>query len=143
MLRGELESVSASTAHAELLLDQAARHLRSARTLRGDDDVLAFCAAYDAARKALTSVLATQGLRPTSRGGHRAVFDTVRAQLDPPLGTTITPFEWMRRTRNSGEHPTPEAPAITAADVDEATGYAAAILDMARRVIPELPPYRV
>src|SRR5574342_1211176 len=29
---------------------------------------------------------AVPALRPTTRGGHMAVYDAVRAQLDPPMG---------------------------------------------------------
>jgi hypothetical protein len=42
-----------------------------------------YALAYDGARKALTAILENEGLRPTTRGGHLAVFEAVRAQLGP------------------------------------------------------------
>src|SRR3546814_11895845 len=70
-----------------------------------NDLELAFAAAYDAARKSLTAVLAIQGLRPTSAGGHLSVYYSSLAQFEPPMGRKIKPFDWMRRTRNDTEYP--------------------------------------
>jgi YD repeat-containing protein len=64
----------------------------------GDEDPEgAYTLAYDAARRALTAVLQNQGPRATSRGGHTAVYEAVRAQLDPPLGSILRPFTNMPR----------------------------------------------
>lgn len=42
--------------------------------------------AYDAARKAAAALLATQGLRATTRGGHIAVLEAARAQFNDKGG---------------------------------------------------------
>jgi len=81
-----LQRVSASREHADAMLAQARRYVASARLVAPTDPDAGFVLAYDAARKALTAVLETQALRPTSRGGHIALIDAVMAQLDPPLG---------------------------------------------------------
>ena len=43
----------------------------------------AFAVLYDAARESLGAVLAQQGLRATSRNGHRAAQEALEAQLGP------------------------------------------------------------
>jgi hypothetical protein len=101
--RGELERVPASRQHADVLLGQARQHLNSGRAIAGGDPVGGYQLLYDAARKALAAVLENQGLRGTSRGGHIAVRDAVSAQLDPPLGTVLRPFDRLRRRRNQAE----------------------------------------
>ncbi|WP_236808213.1 hypothetical protein [Amycolatopsis albispora] len=75
-------------------------HIASARLLIDSDPEGAYTLAYDGARRALAAVLQNQGLRATSRGGHIAVYEAVRAQLDPPLGSTLRPFNRMRIRRN-------------------------------------------
>lgn len=138
---GRLDRVTPSTEQADSLIRQATMHLASAATLTESDPTLAFSAAYDAARKALTAILAVQGLRPTAAGGHIAVGDAVRAQLDPPLGAKIKPFGWMRRTRNASEYPSLDVPLPDADEVREAITLARDIVGMAETVVPKLPVY--
>jgi hypothetical protein len=76
----ELRRVPASRQHADRLVLQARKHLRSADEISQDDPAGGYTLVYDAARKALTAVLENQGLRPTTRGGHLAVFEATRAQ---------------------------------------------------------------
>jgi len=79
---GELDVVESSVTIARQLLADAERHLASARTIgRAGDLSGAYQLAYDALRKAAASLLAAQGLRATSRGGHIAVQDAVIAQF--------------------------------------------------------------
>src|SRR5881628_3622808 len=115
--RGELEKVPASRDHADLLLSQAHQHLASAQAIARSDATGAYQLAYDAARKALAAILENQGLRATSRGGHLAVLDAVTAQLDPPLGHVLRPFDRMRRRRNDAEYPKQDSQSFTAEDV--------------------------
>jgi hypothetical protein len=66
--RGQIEQVNANSGHALAILAEARKHLGSARLLATTDDVAAaFVMAYDAARKALSAMLAVQGLR--AKGG--------------------------------------------------------------------------
>jgi len=96
---------------------------------------------YDAARKALTAILENQGLRPTSRGGHLAVYHAVRAQLDPPMGRVLLPFDRMRRRRHDVEYPPAGAPELRPEDVTEDVPKVTALLDLAQRVLDEMPPF--
>ena len=80
------------------LLEQARKDRASAALLRDDNPKRAYESLYDAARMALTAVQENEGLRPTSRGGHIASYTAVAAQLVPPMGTALKPFDRMRRT---------------------------------------------
>ena len=74
MLRtGRVDRVEPNPVHAATLMTMAEQHLTTARALSGTEDVaMAFTAAYDGARKALTAVLAVHGLRVRPVGGaHR------------------------------------------------------------------------
>jgi hypothetical protein len=58
-----------------------------------------------------------------------AVYDAVRAQLDPPLGSTLRPFTRMRQRRNQAEYPSSTAPAVTATEVRDAQAAVEQIID--------------
>lgn len=128
---GDLQSVPASRSQADRLLVQARRHVTSAAAVCQDDAAGGYALVYDAARKALTAVLENQGLRPTSRGGHIAAFEAVRAQLAPPLGATLKPFHRMRRQRNEAEYLSNNGPELSADDVREDLASAEAALLLA------------
>jgi hypothetical protein len=72
---------------------KAHHHLSAVQAIVTIDPVGAYQLLYDSARKALAAVLENEGLRATSRGGHIAVLDAVSAQLDPPLGPILRPFD--------------------------------------------------
>ena len=84
-------------------------HLVSANEISEGDPAGGYTLVYDAARKALTAVFENQGLRPTTRGGHLAVYEATRAQLDPPMGQVLRPFDRIRRQCHDVEYhqPTP------------------------------------
>jgi hypothetical protein len=137
----ELQRVPASRDHADRLIAQARNHLTSADEICGNDHPGGYALVYDAARKALTAVLENQGLRPTTRGGHLAAYEAVRAQLDPPMGKTLRPFDRMRRQRHDAEYPPSSAPALTASDVREDIPKAADIINLAERVLNQMSPF--
>lgn len=141
LFKGSLERVPPSRTQADALLDQARRHLAAAGTVATVDPVGAYQLAYDAARKALTAVLENQGLRPTRAGGHVAVLDAVRAQLDPPLGGVLRPFDRMRRRRNEAEYPAGDRPVVTAAEVVIDRVKVDAIIELADKVLDQMSPY--
>ncbi len=101
----------------------------------------AYTLAYDAARRALAAVLQNHGLRATSRGGHTAVYEAVRAQLDPPLGSILRPFNRMRARRNEVEYRSSEAPAVTADEVAGDVSKVEALIELAEKAIPNMPRY--
>jgi hypothetical protein len=137
----QLQRVPASREHADRLMAQARTHLSSAAEICDADPTGGYALVYDAARKALTAVLENQGLRPTTRGGHLGAYDAVRAQLHPPLGKTLQPFDRMHRQRHDAEYPPSNSPALTAADVREDIPKAAAITDLAERVLDQMSPF--
>ena len=106
------------------------------------DPEAAYSALYDAARKALVAVLENQGLRPTSTGGHVAVLEAVSAQLDPPLGGVLRPFDRIRRRRRrDAEYPPVDAPELTGDDVLEDVSKVEQILQLAERVLDQMSPF--
>jgi len=136
-----LETIPPHPTHVELLLNRAEQNLTTVQQISQDNPGLAYDGLYDAARFALTAILAQQGLRPTRVGGHLAVVEAVRAQLDPPLGDKILQFDRLRRTRHRNEYPVPDAPGITRHDVATGLPVAQGLLAVARRVIPNLPVF--
>lgn len=136
-----LERVPANRDLAGEYIHQAKAHLATSLLASGSDPVGEFQLAYDAARKALASILINQGLRPTSLGGHIAVYDAVLAQLDPPLGDVFRPFGWMRPLRNDSEYPSTDRP--VASGDDAAAGRAAAqlMVERAERLLELMPVY--
>ena len=75
---GALEQVPASREHADLLLAHARQHLASARVIAATDPEGGYAMVYDAARKALSAVLANQGLRTTKRPTTRSSPSWIR-----------------------------------------------------------------
>lgn len=100
-----LERVPADAETVEALTGAAARHVVSAESCAGPDPEGSYVLAYDAARKAATALLAHQGLRPTTSGGHIAVVETVQAQFPDVPG--LHSLARMRRRRNQAEYPDP------------------------------------
>lgn len=136
---GQLERVPPNRGAADALLAKAGTHLKSAAALASTDVELAYDALHAANRKALTAVLLVQGLRPTRDAGHTGIFEAVRAQLHPPLGPTLAPYTRIRRARNAGDY-LDELPA-TADDVASDLPLCQAIVDMAAKVVDQMPPY--
>ena len=138
---GELQRVPPNREHADQLLAQARKDLTSAELLRESNPKRAYESLYDAARMALTAVLENQGLRTTTRGGHVAPFAAVAAQLDPPMGAVLRPFDRMRRTRNRSEYPSFTTPEVTADNVTADLSSARAIVETCEGVLDEMSPF--
>jgi hypothetical protein len=138
---GELQRVPASREQADRLVIQARAHLASAITICNADPAGGYALAYDAGRKALTAILENEGLRPTTRGGHLAVLEAVRAQLDPPMGRLMRRFNRMRARRHDVEYPPTDSPEITADDVQEDGKTAQDLIAVAIRVLDEMSPF--
>ncbi|SDX76506.1 hypothetical protein SAMN05421504_103757 [Amycolatopsis xylanica] len=139
--RGAIEHVPASQEAAEAELARARTHVASARQVLEMDPEGAYTLAYDGARRALAAILQNQGLRATSRGGHIAIYEAVLAQLDPPLGTILRPFNRMRSRRNEVAYRSSEAPAMTAEDVATDLSKVEAVIGVAEKAIPNMPRY--
>lgn len=102
-----LQQVAADSQTPAALLASADRHVESARRTVDADPEAAYALAYDAARKSATALLAHQGLRPTTSGGHIAVVDSIRAQFPGVPG--LTSLDRLRRRRNQAEYPNPRS----------------------------------
>ncbi len=134
-----LERVPANPEAAQGLLLKAHTHLRSAEALAEADVDLAYDALHAANRKALTALLISQGLRPTQSGGHIAVYEAVRAQLDPPLGRVLAPYSRIRRARNASDYLADTT--TTSDDIYAELPACRRIVETAEKVLENLPPY--
>src|SRR6185369_12680611 len=93
---GEMQAVRGAQADGTPWLAKATRTVETAASLVETDPSSAITLAYDAARFAAMAVLAQQGLRATTKGGHIAVDESVRAQF----GDTFRPYRALRIRRN-------------------------------------------
>jgi phage tail tape-measure protein len=70
--------------------------------------------AYDAARQACVALLAQQGLRPTTAGGHYAVEEIIRASSARPCGPSAAcaagATSWSTRSTRPSRQPRPRQP---------------------------------
>ena len=87
--------------------------------------------AYDAARYSGTAILAQQGLRPTTSGGHYAVEVALRAQF----GDGFRPFGAMRRRRNELEYPSGPGETTTHEEAHKAIQDAGVLLQAAEKLL--------
>lgn len=134
LARHRLERVEVNRNHALGVIEMAERHIRTATVLEDSDDLaMAFTAAYDGARKALTAVLAIKGLRVRPVGGaHR---NTGLAAAAFVSDDSLREFEWMRQVRNATEYPDEGRPTATTHDVAEAIGAAHSIVTACARFV--------
>lgn len=130
----QLEHIAGDQANGERLLQRAQRTLSTAAGLIASDPASAYVLAYDGARYVCTALLAQQGLRPTSRGGHYAVERAVRAQF----GAGFRPFGTLRRRRNELEYPGAVDEEADVGEAEEAVSAANALLHAAARLLPNL-----
>ena len=131
---GDLQKVEGSAAAGGARLEAARVRLRSAERVLDEDPAGALTLAYDAARLACTGLLAQQGLRPTTQGGHKVVQDAMRAQF----GDAFTEFDWLRRRRNEVENPSWPGDHVDESESLEALTAARRIIANADRLIDEL-----
>ncbi len=135
LANGEIERVAADVGLASRLLADSARHIESARSAAALGDLTgAYQLAYDALRKAAAGLLAVQGLRATSRGGHVAIQDAIRAQFGGP-GSPFRSYGRIRRNRNSYEYPDSDEAGPDAADVEDAVVVAQEAVSAARALV--------
>jgi hypothetical protein len=133
---GELERVASSDEVAARLITDAEAHLALASQGVDDDPGGALQLSYDAARKSSTALLAIQGLRATTRGGHIAVIDAVCAQFSGRGGMDVFGrLHALRRRRNRTEYPDLDSPGVTGADARHALETARAAVEASRQLL--------
>jgi hypothetical protein len=78
----DLDRINTNVAAAGDRVNDARRHVRSARALADDDTSLAMAACHDAIRKAVSAHMLANGLRPRGgEGAHRIVLEYARHEL--------------------------------------------------------------
>jgi hypothetical protein len=132
--RRELERVAGAGADGTPLLAQARRTAATAAGIALNDAYSAYVLAYDAARFACIALMAQQGLRATTSGGHYAVERAVRAQF----GEGFRPFADLRRRRNELEYPHVPGDAATADEAEQAVEVAERLIAAADQLLGQL-----
>jgi HEPN domain-containing protein len=129
-----MENVTGAAADGTPLLAHARRTVATAASLVHADAYSAYVLAYDAARFACNALLAQQGMRATTEGGHYAVESVVRAQF----GEGFRPFADLRRRRNELEYPRLPADTATADEAQQAVETAQRLITAADRLLGQL-----
>jgi hypothetical protein len=136
---GLLQQLGGAEARGEPWLDRARKTIAAAATVAETDPSSGCTLAYDGARFACMALLAHQGLRPTTRGGHLALEEAVRAQF----GDTFKPFRDLRIRRNELEYPIyPDEPVETD-EADQAIDAARGIVIAADKLVSHLGMFGV
>jgi hypothetical protein len=130
----DLERVTGAAADGAPLLTRARTTSATAAGLVGTDAYSAYVLAYDAARFACIALLAQQGMRATTDGGHVAVELAVRAQF----GEGFRPFADLRRRRNELEYPRLPADTATAEEAQQAVEVAQLLTTAAEQLLDRL-----
>ena len=131
---GHIERVQGAQADGNSWLERARRSLDAARVLAESAPDSSVVLAYDAARQACVAVLAQQGLRPTTAGGHYVIEETIRAQF----GLVLRAFGGLRRRRNELEYPLYPTEQANAAEAAETLTTATEIIEAAAKILPNL-----
>lgn len=130
-----LEQVVGDAANGMPLAARADQTLATAESISERDPDSSYVLAYDACRYALTALLAQQGLRPTTKGGHYAIEQAVRAQF----GVGFRHFGALRRRRHEVEYPRPGGMSdVTATEISRALISASEMIEASRALLPEL-----
>ena len=140
---GDLERVTPNMAAAGERINDARRHIRSARAIAEDDTTLAITACHDAIRKAVTAHMTAAGYRARrGDGAHRIVLAYARSQLSPTISSSdLDEADALRRDRGVAEYGDFANAKLRAADVLEAADLAERIVnattkDLARNSRP-------
>jgi hypothetical protein len=134
-----LEVVVGDAANGEPWLDKASKTLQSAQLVASKYPSSAYVLGYDAARCVCVGVLAQQGLRPTTDGGHIAVEQAIVAQFRDAFGV----FGALRRGRNRIEYPKFPKDEVTGEQAAEALDAVDTMLLQARKLLPSLGLFSV
>jgi HEPN domain-containing protein len=132
--QGSIEKVQGAQADGESWLERARRGLDAARIVTEAAPDSSIILAYDAARQACVALLAQQGLRPTTSGGHYTIEEAIRAQF----GASLRAFGGLRRRRNELEYPVYPTETANADEAAEALRTADEIIDAVARLLPNL-----
>jgi YD repeat-containing protein len=123
--RGDLERVESDAAASEGAIEEARRHLESARSISASDPNGAYQLAYDGARKIVAAHMRRNGVRVRKGEGTHALTARYAGEaLDTGLGKRL---DAMRRRRNRSEYGTAF---FSNEEVSEAVATAEALLGL-------------
>jgi hypothetical protein len=131
---GHIERVQGAQADGASWLDRARRGLEAAQVLAETAPDSSVVLAYDAARQACVALLAQQGLRPTTAGGHYVIEEVIRAQF----GSSLRAFGGLRRRRNELEYPLYPTEQASPVEAAETLNTATEIIDAAAKLVLNL-----
>jgi cellobiose-specific phosphotransferase system component IIA len=141
---GDLERVPPNMSAAGERINDARRHVRSARTIAEDDLTLAIAACHDAIRKAITAHMTANGYR--ARGGdgaHRIVLVYARNQLATTISTSdLDDADELRRDRGLAEYGEFAHSKLRTSDVLAAAELAERIVNAIARALAAKPGKR-
>jgi HEPN domain len=111
-------------------MQDAAQHLVTASAaLAGGDLAGSFQLAYDAARKSLTGLALSRGLRSKGEGAHSTLITVVQFECAEDSGVGVVgTLDRLRRTRNRAEY---SGHWFDRDEVEDAIGVAKAIVEWA------------
>jgi hypothetical protein len=126
----DIDRLAPNMAAAGDRVNDAHRHIQSARAIASDDPTLAIAACHDAIRKAVTAHMAAAGYRPKGgNGAHRVVLEYARHQLvDIIRVEDLKDADSIRRDRGLAEYGDFASSKIDADHVHWAAGVAERIV---------------
>ena len=106
IVTGRIDQVTANMGAAGERINDARRHIASARSLADTDPTLALSACHDAIRKAITGHMVANGCRPKSGdGAHRLVLEYATNELaDVVDEDDLAAADSIRRDRATAEY---------------------------------------
>ncbi len=104
--RGSVQRVPIDARAVERLMRDATQHLDTASVaLERGDLAGAFQLAYDAARKSLSALALSRGLRTKGEGAHVTLIAVIQMELsDEPGLEVVGKLDRLRRARNRAEY---------------------------------------
>ena len=135
----DLERVTPDMAAAGERVNDARRHIRSARIIADDDVTLAISACHDAIRKAITAHMTASGYRARGgEGAHRIVLNYARSQLAGTISADdLDEADSLRRDRALAEYGDFAYSKLAAGDVRNAADLAERIVNAIARALAE------
>ena len=138
----DIERLKPNMAAAGERINDARRHVTSARALADNDVTLGLSACHDAIRKAITAHMNASGYRPRSgEGAHRIVVDYARHELAGVLtDEDLTAADSIRRDRAIAEYGEFASRQITADHVRWAATVAERVVNAVASTLASRPP---
>jgi len=124
---GVIQRVPADATAAARELQAARTHLDSAEALRDPDPVMAFTAAYEGSRKAISALMRAEGFRIRSGPGAHVRIGRYgeTALAGSSAASEVANFDLLRRVRNQAQY---DAQPVEPEDIADAITHGLAII---------------